>query len=1060
MAVELATTYVSLALETRNVAGDLARAFQRAGDQRVGIHIDISGVRRDVMQAFARVGDQTVAVDVDASGVRRDVTQAFSRVGDQTVGVDVDASGVRGELSREFDRAGGAAGQSGGQAAGGGIADALSGMGGKGGAIGLALGTAFTLAGVSVGGLFVKALQRGMENEQVLDVTQARLGVDDATMARVGLAAGRSYVDAFGTSVEENIDLARQAIQSGLLDPNATAADMEAVISQISGVNDMIGGDLTETTKAASILLKNGLAANATEAFDIIAAGYRAAGPAGDDLIDSLKEYSSGWANAGLTGEQAIALIGQSIDMGVDSTDRGADALREFGRRVTEEGDTIVETLNGIGLNGTEMYEAFKSGGPEAFAAFDKAFDTIRAIEDPAERNAAAMALLGDTAGDFIGAFAQWDPSAAVDKLGSVAGAAGNALDTMGGNAATSVESAKRNIELSLDQLSNALAHAFGPGIAKLGDWVSTHQPEILGFLGKLVDAGFVAGDAMLAFASTGLNALADFAEGAGSALSGILDPIGLIAQGFGMLTGDDELEGLGETLQGLDDKLGGVADRARWLADGIDERARPALDGMRDSIAGDIGEAQRAAEVMRALGDTVTAIPTEHGITLSDNSPEVVGRLEALGLKVTTLPSGEVVVTANTHEGQTRIDAFMQQNSNHVIPVKISPRMIEAAPGNLTGRLLQQALDEQNGQTVPGRALGGVFRGAGGPTDDANLVRISDREHLAFITRAQATNPSTLPFLDAINNGWVPPPELLHGMVPGFAEGGVAGRRALDYARAHDGEPYVYGGLDCSGYLSEIYGRLTQTASRFTTDSDFSAWGMVPGYDPDGFSIGTNGGSGVNGHMAGTLFGTNVESDGTNGIQFGGSADGAADFPNVWHLPRDLWSPPETDDPSAATAPGALGGNRSGGSGGSGLGSGGAGAGGSAGGAGGGQGVTVNGQTIPAGVTPVWVVNAGGTANITPAPAETVAPSANVQSATTLAAAGPDMNSRALEAGSNFLNANVDSLLGDLGLRRSGGSIQALVSAIYDAMADAAAAEVKRANAQQATSITQFGRR
>ena len=1035
MGQELATSYVSVVLETRSVPGDLARAFQRAGDQRVG-------------------------VDVDASGVRRDVEQAFARVGDQTVGVDVDASGVRSELSREFERAGSSAGQAGGQAAGGGIADALSGMGGKGGAIGLALGTAFTLAGVSVGGLFVKALQRGMEHEQVLDMTQARLGVDEATMGRIGVAAGRSYVDAFGTSIEENIDLARQAIQSGLLDPSATAADMEAVISQISGVNDMIGGDLTETTKAASILLKNGLAANATEAFDIIAAGYRAAGPAGDDLIDSLKEYSSGWANAGLTGEQAIALIGQSIDMGVDSTDRGADALREFGRRVTEEGDTIVETLNGIGLNGTEMYEAFKSGGPEAFAAFDKAFDAIRAIEDPAERNAAAMALLGDTAGDFIGTFAQWDPSAAVDKLGSVAGAAGKALDTMGGNAATSVESAKRNIELSLDQLSSALAHAFGPKLAQLGDWVSAHQPEILGFLGKLVDAGFVAGDAMLAFASTGLNALADFAEGAGSALSGILDPIGLMAQGFGMLTGDDDLAELGESLQGIDDKLGGVADRARWLADGIDDRARPALDGMRDSIAGDITEAQLAAEVMRALGDQVTAIPTEHGITLSDNSPEVVGRLEALGLKVTTLPNGEVVVTANTADGQNRIDAFMQQNSNHVIPVKISPRMVEAAPGNLTGRLLQQALDQQNGAPVAERAQGGVFRGKGGPTDDANLLRISDKEHLAYITRAQATNPATIPFLDAINNGWVPPPELLHGMVPGFAEGGVAGKRALEYARAHDGEPYVYGGLDCSGYLSGIYGRLTQTASRFTTDSDFSAWGMVPGYDPNGFSIGTDGGSGVNGHMAGTLFGTNVESDGTNGIQFGGSADGAKDFPNVWHLPRDLWSPPETDDPSMATSPGTLGSTSPGGSGGTGLGSGGAGAGGGAGGAGSGQGVTVNGQSIPAGVTPVWVVNAGGAATITPAPAETVAPSSNIRSATALAAPGPDMNSRALEAGSNFLNANVDQLLSDLGLRRSGGAMQALVQAVFDAMADAAAAEVKRANAQQATSITQFGRR
>lgn len=78
------------------------------------------------------------------------------------------------------------------------------------------------------------------------------------------------------------------------------------------------------------------------------------------------------------------------------------------------------------------------------------------------------------------------------------------------------------------------------------------------------------------------------------------------------------------------------------------------------------------------------------------------------------------------------------------------------------------------NLQKVPGRAQGGVFKGAGGPTDDANLIRISNKEHLAFITRAAATNSDTLPFLDAINNGWVPPAGLLHAMVPGYKDGGV----------------------------------------------------------------------------------------------------------------------------------------------------------------------------------------------------------------------------------------------------------------------------------------------
>lgn len=51
---------------------------------------------------------------------------------------------------------------------------------------------------------------------------------------------------------------------------------------------------------------------------------------------------------------------------------------------------------------------------------------------------------------------------------------------------------------------------------------------------------------------------------------------------------------------------------------------------------------------------------------------------------------------------------------------------------------------------TVGGLAEGGLFRGRGGPTDDKNLVRISDNE---FIVNAAATRKN-LALLEAINNG------------------------------------------------------------------------------------------------------------------------------------------------------------------------------------------------------------------------------------------------------------------------------------------------------------------
>lgn len=119
--------------------------------------------------------------------------------------------------------------------------------------------------------------------------------------------------------------------------------------------------------------------------------------------------------------------------------------------------------------------------------------------------------------------------------------------------------------------------------------------------------------------------------------------------------------------------------------------------------------------------------------------------------------------------------------------------------------------------------------------------------------------------------------------------------QRAISSAqRRAVGQPYQYGAAgnnnqyDCSGIASAIYSDVTGTQVRFFTDSDFASYGFQPGYQPGALNIGTNGGSGMGGHMALTLpNGVNVESGGdTDTTQYGGSAIGARDFGQVWHLP------------------------------------------------------------------------------------------------------------------------------------------------------------------------------
>lgn len=108
----------------------------------------------------------------------------------------------------------------------------------------------------------------------------------------------------------------------------------------------------------------------------------------------------------------------------------------------------------------------------------------------------------------------------------------------------------------------------------------------------------------------------------------------------------------------------------------------------------------------------------------------------------------------------------------------------------------------------------------------------------------------------------------------------------ALNFAMAQSGKPYVWGGVgpdgyDCSGFMSAITNviRGKSPYSRLYTTHDFggasAASGFVQGMR-SAFQVGvTNAGVG---HMAGTLLGTNVESNGSQGVHYGPGARGFND--------------------------------------------------------------------------------------------------------------------------------------------------------------------------------------
>ncbi|MGA5467178.1 phage tail tape measure protein [Mycobacterium sp. NPDC050041] len=488
---------------------------------------------------------------------------------------------------------------------------ALMGLATRGGPIGIAIAA----AGVAMGGLLWTNIKAGIDREPGRDLVQARLGASDAEIANIARTSGKVYANNFGESRDEAMRASQLAIQGGLV-ANAFDPALQQVSERLLAIGQLVGAETEEVAKSASILFRSGMADSAEQAFDIIAKGYQVTGDLGADWLDSIGEYSSGWKNAGLTAQQSLALIKQAQDNGVDVTDRSADALREFGRRITEEGPKMVEILDAIGLNGAAMYDKFKAGGPEAFEAFDTVFDKIRAIEDPVDRNQAALALLGDTAGDFVGSFAQWDPSAAVDALGQIDGAARTASDTMGDNVAGSFESAQRNIDIAMEGVQDSLAAAFGPSLETLATGVTTHKDEITDAFFTMGEVGVRLSQAMLASFGAIVGAIGLFGQALG-------DTYGLVmrlGEGIATITGDDEKAeqfrkdadaafGFGEGLTALAD---GMVEASK--DDSLIESLRRTRDGLRDTedaADGAKGGIGRTTEAFDNLHTSIDRLPS-----------------------------------------------------------------------------------------------------------------------------------------------------------------------------------------------------------------------------------------------------------------------------------------------------------------------------------------------------------------------------------------------------------------------------------------------------------------
>ncbi|MGI5222168.1 phage tail tape measure protein [Nocardia sp. CA-290969] len=799
-------------------------------------------------------------------------------------------------------------------------------------------------ATAGVGGAMATAAA-AIENEALGDKLTAQLGAGPEMAAEFGGIAGRLYADAYGENLAGVNEALRNVWQQGLVSEDATTAEIEGITAKVLDLATAFDQDVFSAANAVGTMLKTGLAPDAQAAMDVLTRGFQQGADKGQDLLDTFTEYSVQFQAMGLDAADSVGLMTQALGGGARNADLVVDALKEFTLQVQGGSEATRNAISDLGFSDVDaVLNRFAQGGDEAQAVFTELQSGLVGMEDPAKRAEIALGLYGTKFEDLQAAIYSMDPSTATQALGNIDGAATKLGDTLNDNTANSLEKLKRGIQ---GDLIGALTGAAGwiernQGAAQamaiaLGVLVGGLVTARVAAMGYAVAQGVMAaaqGAGSLALAGNTL-ALGAYAVATGvvrgatmawSAVQWVLNaalsanPIGLVVLAIGALIAGIVLAWQNsETFRNI--VLGAwdaIKTGALWL---WDNGLKPFFSWWGDNFA--------------KAGEIITGLATKAG----EAKDWIIERLGALVSWVTEMPGRIRSAAAGLFDGIS--DAF-KSAINWVIGHWNNFRLGFDFTIPVINKHVSFSIDTPDlptlaaGGTIASRNAAGLLSGPGTGLSDSifgvnaaglPIVRVANGEG---VVTEQAMANGGAELVAALNAGWVPSPELLHAMLPGYADGGVIGGKVtredfLNQLRGIDGAAYVFGGwdgtweTDCSGAQAKAanliaYGN-TETGGRFGTANmadALKARGALPGLGgPDDYNLGwMNGGPG-GGHTAGTLpGGIGFEMGGPGGIgQYGGTAQTATapTFTDHMHFPSSMFiaaTIASAPDPNAAATP------------------------------------------------------------------------------------------------------------------------------------------------------------
>lgn len=598
----------------------------------------------------------------------------------------------------------------------------------------------FAIAAAGIGGAIDLGMQ-ALDNMNVESRLAAKLGATGGLAEEYGDMAGGLYRDAIASSMEEAADAVSVVASSFVVAGSEGEKSVDQIAESALNFSKVFGTDVAESVNTASLLVTNGLAKDSTEAFDLMTTAFQRVPEAMQgELPEILQEYGTNFRALGFDGDEAFNLLVSAAGKGKFALDKTGDALKEFSIRGSDMSKSSTDVFKSIGLDAEDMANMIAMGGRDAQIALQDTAKGLLEIEMPADRANAAIALFGAPLEDM-----------SVDQIPLFLESLTGAEDQMAGFAGSSEqmgETLNSGPGYALEQFKNTITGGLTDALADMATWVMNNADTLTTlamvaapFFGAL--AGYAATVKIIQIATVAWNVAQMILNG-----TMMLNPIGLIVAAIAGLVAAVVLIATKTTwFQTIWDTVWNAI-KAAW--DWVWGVLQAGFNGLMDAFG--------------AVGNKVGEV--KDWIVARWN--DVVGFVTGLPGRIGSAASGMWDGIKNAFKGA--INWIIQ--AWNAIEFRIPG--FEVGPIKWDGFTLglpDLPLLATGG--LAGRRKDGMLWGPGTPTSDSILgvdaygiptALVSTRE---FVVNAQAT-AENLPLLQAINAGWTPSAEFLHGLTRG----------------------------------------------------------------------------------------------------------------------------------------------------------------------------------------------------------------------------------------------------------------------------------------------------